>query len=848
MKQYLTKSFLAASLLLLSPIGDAIACGPMLFDDQTRFSIFRKETMDNPSMDPFHYSHDRYATFNQTAYASERSINIEEWWKYGKQTFSKKSIGIMQYEVSAEDFLNAYNTNDYSAFEGNDFLEFLLMKENKDALLYFAFAKQVESAQFRNNAWEDNWNQVQKTTRQDAMQVLMATALTHYKNKKTSAFLKDRYAFQYMKCAYYHYYYNENAPDVSTAVEVFDQHLSRSQSIVGQWALIYYADMQKDPLMRTRYFLQAFDKSGDKRMRASQFIATDDLNALAAVEKNPYYLQMIDIFKAIKSRGRNLENIKKLYQQDKFNKFLPLLMTREINKLEDWIWSNRMLQFSPSYYSNDYYNSRQRDYETFDYENYVDTAYEYYAERNLISDIAYLQEVQHFFQSMDFGKNEIATNFNDLAVVHLYNVNGQYKEAEQKLKSMSTSQTDAATLQYNYEKLIVLANNNDLNDPRTRDIMAMTIQYQEEHQPRTDRLKSSSINGYVIGDDEDDAERYSYVLQENLDPSILVYLGRKYIAIGQGAMGALLLHKSRLQTNEYAYNYYGSDTMGYAGISYLEKYAKPSEIDMVLALKHKEHKTKFEKVLSPDVWAGDLIYKDLKGTLLFRQGDYAAAAEVFQSMPADFWEQHQSFKEYLPTHSLTDLGTYLPKSVKTKPALPYAMKSKRLITQEMIQLQSELQTAKTTAEKATAQLNYANALFNISYYGNAWMAYAYGKSSTELSKKPYYSGDYAWAYYSISPSESNKVEDYYGVENAIEAYQQVIALHPSPEVAATATLMLALCDKFHENYLYNLSTPYIAQYGKTKKQYKSPFYQEFKNKYSKTSIYKLAKTHCPDVF
>src|SRR5690606_17820665 len=98
--------------------------------------------------------------------------------------------------------------------------------------------------------------------------------------KEKDPFLKSRYAFQFVKCAYYAGFYSGDKSGNKEAVKVFDRYLSESRSIVGSWAWIYYADLQEDRLTRTRYFLEAFERSDEKKVRAFQLLSTAELDTL----------------------------------------------------------------------------------------------------------------------------------------------------------------------------------------------------------------------------------------------------------------------------------------------------------------------------------------------------------------------------------------------------------------------------------------------------------------------------------------------------------------------------------------------------------------------------------------
>lgn len=841
--------WLSSFFILLSTI-ESSACGPMLYTDEARFSLFRKETIGDVSLDPFHYSHNYYSGFNASTFQTERTQNIEEWVNYGEKKFSRKSTELLQYHTSPDSFLRAYNSKDFSNFEGNDFMEFLLEKKNDDVLAYFSFAKQVESAQQADEENMISWQYYENDESKFqplAFKTLMAAAEQKLKEKRLPTFLKERYAFQYLKCAYYDYLYNENKKLSQAATKVYEKYLASSTSVVAQWSLIYFAALQSNKTEKIKYLLQAFDKSADKRFRAFTLLKaeTNDLNSFYHAFKEPYYQNLIDVISAIKNTGPALEQIKWLYQTDKNSPYLQLLMTREINKLEDWIWSNPMLKFYPALRLNkweeNHWNNFLSKIEGVPGQTWVDSSYAFYAEDNLKKDVKYLQAVISFFQSMNFGDDIKKNNFKDITLIHLFNLSGDYAQAENMMKGLNKSQTNEALVQINIERIILIPQIYDVKLQKTKDFIAMAMFDIEQNLPKTDLEKCyGTQKEYYQGPEGESLESNS---PGNIDPQIFVYLGRTYLDKGERMIGAMLLQKSGVQNNEYAYQYSDEDSNAYAGLGYLDNYCTPEDIDRLLALKKKQYPNKFESYTIPLKWSSDNAYLDLKGTLQLRAGDYEAAVATFSQLPENYWAESPTFSEYLPKYKLAFVQPLQVDELNSKEAYP--IKSKKLIAQDLMQLQQDTALAKGNTAKALAYLKYANALFNISYYGKAWMAYAYGKSVTEVDARWQQKGNYDWTCYYIQPSPQNNTKNYYELENAMNAYQTAMQYAPKSEVGAQAAMMLSYCDVATGEYKNNIQNPYFYTYSW--KAGKSKYLDELKQAYKQTKTYQLNATKCPDI-
>lgn len=805
-----------------------MACGPQLYADEARFSLFRPETADDKSLLPFHYRHSHFRTYEvPSVNTNETDENIKEWVAFGNNTFSRRGTEILQYQTSPEAFLQAYNSKNLEQFEGNDFAEFLFEPKNAAALTYFAFAKQVESAQNFNHGWNTEWSEESYFNKRQ-FAVLAEFAAQKLKSKRLPQFIKERYAFQLIKCAYYDKLYNDGTAFTELALKHYDQTLGKSNSVTARWALIYYAELLGSPEERTIKLIEAFEKSEDKRVRALSLVNQKDLENIVVQYPSEPTGRIAAIMLAFNNTGKGLDLVKEIYQDDRHNPFLQVLMAREINKLEDWIWSNKYLQFTPYLRETNYWNQ-------FDFQNSVDTGYLYYYHQQFHEDLDYLNDVLDVYRQMNFGDDIKKNNFKDIAVVHLLNMSGKYKEAEAALKLLNSNQTTDANLQINYEKVITLPHVEPIHAQRTKDLISMSLSFIESYNAGIGGQMSSDPN-LVQATQEASAE-----FPHLINPQILIYLGRVYLEQGARLEGALFLQKAMAAhpLNEYGYIDY-DDSLGYSGLSMLEKYLLPEDIDALLSLKKKPAKNMFEKYYSPVVFSADEMYLDLKGTLLLRAGKYAEALAVFEQLPEDFWQNTYHFADYLPTTSIRT-NDKIPNKILQLETQPYPQPSKALIARDLATLK-----AKTESEDATAMdwYQYANALYNITYHGNAWMAYAYGKSSREMMGGERFQGNFRFASYYLQRTEANKPDNYYGMKAAISAYKKAIDLGGNSEIAAAASAMLAFCDQLSLPYYYYKERPNVYH---PKHRLKSEFYKDFADHFRQSEVYRTLKATCPDI-
>lgn len=792
------------------------ACGPQLYYDDARFSLFNPWLTDYPQLMAFQYTQGLLHDYNQDDLWSDRVLNCREWQSFAHDNIDRNDIDAIQYRTASDSFLAACNSRSWGAFAGNTFIKWLRSRKHKKALAYFAFAKAVEGAQdYETNDWGEEFYKT-NVAQLDSLSRIAYKML----HRKLPQFLKERYAFQYVKCRYYVREYNQDSgTDVSDARKIFEQYLSGKESIVAQWGLIYYADMQDDGNLSTYYLLQAFDKCEEKKVRAFKLLSYEGLDSLEQTTHDNKTLVLIHAVRSMMHSGRGLSDIKYIYERDPENKYLPLLITREINKLEDWIWSPEILKFSPQISSDSIYSKLSSD---------PDKSYGHYVRLNFESDKKYLKDVLGYLLQMrgNFKRN----NFLNLALAHLYNMDGQYANAKKTLQDISYS-NNAVVKQYLIESAVAIANTDDLSAAATQQKLA-------------DHIKRLQSLGYRYKESNAAGNGYqAYGVQDENNPGDLyAYLGRRFQAAGLNMIASLLIQKSNAIMNEYVYS--TNDSIGYAPIAYLDKIAAPEDIDAVIALKHKKNKTDFEQLISPGVWGADNMYLDLKGTLLVRAMKFKEALAVFDKMPDDFWEQHYEYRNYLPIASVTDLGTLLPAASGS--GLSYNKSSKKLIVKEIVALQEHIENATSDMGKKLYTFQLANALYNISYYGTAWMVSAYGQSSSEPYSNDGWDFDYHWVYYYMNPSATNHVENYYGLQSAIHTYKKALSLSADDkELAAKCILMLALCDDIEHHYQALQSGRY--NYYNDTAQYTSPYIRQLGAQYAHTAVFRNAVTGCPDI-
>ena len=252
---------------------------------------------------------------------------------------------------------------------------------------------------------------------------------------------------------------------------------------------------------------------------------------------------------------------------------------------------------------------------------------------------------------------------------------------------------------------------------------------------------------------------------------------KQYFDKNDVATAGLLFLKSE-NKKDYSYNYDYYNQYYYYYIGYFERFAKEKDIDNLIELIQKEDKTPFEKYICSGTTYQDInAYKDVKGTLAFRNNNLELAQKTFAEIPKEFYEKTYEFKSYL------NENPFIPK------VLVYGTKERKYdykfnkadFVATLIKLKKQ-----NTAE---SNLKLAHAYYNVSSVGNAWMMTTYGLSSGE-----YGYADFVFGGNRVDQEGKFQNGNFYNLEMARQYYQKALQLAKNKEQKAMASLMIFECD------------------------------------------------------
>lgn len=728
-------------ILLVLPI-NIFSCGWSESYETIRLALFRASLPSFAKLDRYVYSTDLYNYSNQISH-KDQEINCKEWVAKLGGNIKAQDVYEILYSTDAAILQNAIDSDSLTLrFKQNSFIANLDLPKNKPFLKYISIAKRCEFGSEIDNKWE-NWD----FTKSD---VILDNDYTNFDkeiDKQTDPFLKERYAFLQLRSIFYDglvVYESENDKTPNTIQSLYDTYFkNNSKTILAEWAKYYVAIGLEDKVLSNYYLSQILVNSDDKANACIQHFDDKLVNQTLELAKNDTEKGIIKSIELLSNPAPTIENLKEIATLIPNNDIFSFLVQREVNKIEDWI-------FTPKY-SN---TSRSDEY----VEGATQSDYDKIREENKIKDLKYLQDLKTLLIEVQPKTGGQHKDFLSSAIAHLCFVNDEIDEGKKFTNSISANANPSIQLQKNVQLALVAL--------------------------KQENIKSEEVQEklYNYFNEIEDAASYDSTLFKSMYSLYRIVSEDFYDKKEVITAGLLFMKSENKQDNfgDYSYNYYSnySNKYFYTYIGYFDRYANTNDIDVLIDLAQKTNKTNFERYICSGNIPKDInIYRDLKGTIAFRNNDLELAQKTFTEMPKDFWKTTYEFKNYL------NENPFFPK------ALNYANINRKFdynfnkanFVKQMIQLRD--------SKTASDYLKLANAYFNVSCYGNAWMMTSYEQS--DGSYNDYIYGD------SVENQKKFGLGNYFYLTLAKDYYQKALQLSKNKEQKAVCSLMIFECDYYN---------------------------------------------------
>ena len=817
--------WVAILLLALLPIGRTNGCGVYYFHDEYRMVFFNPKLVEDSVLSPFKLFFDPpFAYPIQNPEKKDYQRNCQEWVNYLGPEVAVSDVHKVLYQSNSDQVLSAIQEQRLNdLLPGNTFVKKLLDPAQQDALNYLELAIHAEFAHFADtDPWGLDENLFDFKQKINALIKLAKAKLKVVKD----SFLIQRYAYQLVvQCRY--------AGLNQQCLQYCNQYfpLDHPGSILMPWAQFHKAAVltAENKLPESNYILsRVFDLCESKKHRVHLLVDSKALQQALDLAENPREKASIIALLCYKNPGRSLQNLEQMARLDPSSRYLPQLILREINKIEDWLLTTKFTFFSQR---DDYSWNGVEGVDFMPVEDRGLWMKEIpYFKKNLKKDQIYLQQTRNWLEALVQKPRFTHQEFGNLAIAHLYYLDHQPVQAKSFLQKIPDQKNTVLQLQKTLIQLLILP---DLMDIRSAQAKAEIVQYFAIIRDQSNLLDSML----------------------RIYPKLMLYFSRLYHQKGD-VVSAGLLYRRAMTVPTYEGRDWNTDY--YAAISYFDRFASLKDMDDLIALAQKKVRTGFEKLLTdtlsvpektdPQLWIWsntddphepiktlptlEQLY-DLKGTIAFRQNRLKEALATFEQLPETYWQDTYEFSSILTHNPFADAQTFPWQGKRWDKC------SKLAIVKRMIELQE--QSSQRGSEQAEAAYLLANAYFNTSYWGRSWMMYNYGKSATDCCSRPSFVPDKQLTFH---PNSAHFFKVYFQLSRAIAYYQKVIESNPNPELAARATYMLGYCEEYAKIANGELEEQYDSR---DDEPYISPIFSTFRTKYGHTLAYQECLKSCPEL-
>lgn len=757
-----------SALLLIFPTLDAQLCVWEGGGDDSRFWLFQPNLVGASDLIPFNYSsfllyspnkEDEANRYESDLYQTQLdttfyNTNVREWAAVAGASAKTEDIRQILYHTAPDAFRRELQRMEAK----NSFLQSLKnLGDGGEAYNYLKFSKRCESELSTQTDWsyeaepDSNKNSRKKIIADG--EKLLATA--------QKSFVRLRAAYQVMKL--YHY-----QQDTQKVIQIYKKHIQNFdyKSWIRASADYYYALTMPPSEWRNYWLMQAFGKSEDKRGRSIQLFERENetiYKKSLSLAKNPREKALMLTMTSLKTPGRELKRMKEIYQLDNTLPELAMLMQREINKLEDWLYTvQEMKTFAPALRKTN--DLEEPENENEDYE----ARQKRINERNLKTDYLYLQEVETFTKQILADAKLVNRPFWTMAAAHLAFLQKKFGEAKGLAMQIKTMPNVPLNISVQAQLTTVLS-----------DFVA---------QP----TEGGAWEAQVI-------DFYNFLEKEknNLTdvPSFRVrianFIANRLEKAGQTMRSHLLYEKFSMSYGNYTSSFYTK----------LFGKTKPAEYDALIHLLQNP-KTPFERFLvgngiasqqvyepvtlpngeveyknkTPRVWDLNKL-RDYKATFYLRQDKLDSALAVFRTIPNDYWQKE-------PYASMLHCNPFFAdwRDTHTPNRADSLRFTKKTFVERLIQLKKEVE--KEPVKYAQNYYLIGNAYYNMTQKGNYWLMW-----------------EIAWSNYESPDKRSPENDAYYGSALARKYYELGVKNSKDDKLAGICYFMLEQCNINWQAYL-----------------------------------------------
>ncbi len=731
--------------------------------------------------------------------------NCREWQAYLGGSIELDDIYEALYTGHPDDFLTALETGALGDFlPGNTFIRALSQPQNTAALAYFRFAKHFEYQQ--SGSGLDPWTEQYNFRDSSLLSGLENEARQGLATAKDS-FLIRRWAYQRIILSYY----SPTTTPVDTMRQLYQQHLGQylASSAVAGWALLKIAEMNPDSVETDFQLAQVFHHCESKRRRIIQLFEGKSLPDALRFARTTDEKAALLLLHSIRNPGRCLPALKRFAVVTQESPYFLLLLTREVNKIENWLLTPRFTgedgwrveDTAPLYGNGEDYAAKMDRWRRINREK----------------DRRYLREVATFLEQHIARRPSTHTlPALRLALAHLYYIDGQYRTAWQTLQHVSNRVKPIWKLQRNIQETLLIPHLQEVRRAKTQQKLYERLTFIRQNAALLTRPAMQLSRIYIA---------LSHAFWQKKD---VVTAG---LLFGRGSEHTAILRDDCCGNQANAYDFYDC-LANFSDLTALErlidkKSKTPFEHFITQPYHPVEKGTHYYESDMPGIWTRPVLspsqIADLKGIFAFRDGNLALAHREFSRVDTAYWDYTGIWKRDIcgmPHLIASDTLPFLSGNTTQR------------IVEKMWRLETEAR--KNPAKRAENYYLLGNAWFHCSRWGYAgslfgrYISYGDSDSPEPEQRSP--------LYFPMHPDPKRYGAVYYRCTRAAEYFKKALAASPDPELAARAFYMLAECDRRDR---------WTSRQGDSEGGVASPLFKRWAKLYSATETYRYQISTCP---
>lgn len=693
------KNFLLFITLCLSSWSAVRSCGFSPYGEQIRYSLFSPGYFQYDSYQPFYYNTELFGfpEVKQTAY----DANILDWYAFTNKQVAPASIEYFMYDGSATSL-----TPDSE----NDFVSYLYKHKLQHVIDYLSLAKECEvfTAGYDNDPWERNTETIKKTRNEYIDQLIQKT------DAETNTFLKRRYTFLLIRMAYY--------DDQPALIERYFQNYfaNSKKDFLYYWSLYFYCFTPKATSLD---IAEVMANSPEKRNAAYYYFrGTFSLDEALRTAKTPSQKAAAYGYASMQKLDQNIVYLKKMYSLQSYSEQLDFLLLREINKLEDWIYTPYYTNYLPSI---DYVNTWWTG-ETAESTNSLRLRSK--------KDRLYAKELLEFVNAANLSKVKDPLMWHAAKIQLLYMTN-------------------------NYQECI-----------RESDVF-LSRYLMENAATQIEQIKALSlVAGQEYGKAVIPKEIHSIIEKNIRDSHFIFALGRELEFLGNLPDAAALISTVNSEGTWWEVNSVtwqgnrlkksGNMRYFYDYFSYLDFVYSADELQRIVDQLGTVANRHFDQLIYRELLESKGYLSDLLGTKYIREDRLQDALTAFKTIDEQYWETNYSnwergrldYGDYVFDKNPFYDFKYTPAFIAQRESFPL---TKRTITERLIDHIRKGDDT-TNPDRAYHYFLAANCYFNMSQYGHSWMmrrfssTIEYNRSESFVDEEEYRNNYLAQKYYKLA--------------------------------------------------------------------------------------------------